>query len=338
MGSTERTERCPGLFRQISRMAGDVYKEAYLFMSVSGLYRRLHAGELVVMDGGMGSEIEHRGWPTTLPLWSAEALLTHPEVVLAIYEDYLAAGAEILITDTFRTTRRAFAQKGLAEQAAAACALACSLAHEARRKAAAAREVFIAGSIAPLEDCYSPELTPPQAEIEAEHAEIVEQLKAGGVDFVLLETMITTREALSGVKAVQAAGMPFAVSFCCNDRLALLGGEPLEDAVRAVEPFHPLFVGVNCVSPAIATRTVTYLRQITALPISVYAQGEGLTDGAAGWKMADEQHLQAYMQAAPQWLAAGAQVIGGCCGTTPAYIRALRRLVDQYAGANQLVR
>jgi S-methylmethionine-dependent homocysteine/selenocysteine methylase len=299
-------------------------------MIVANLQKRLHAGEIVVMDGGMGSEIEHRGLPTTLPLWSAEALLTHPEVVLAIYKDYLAAGAEILITDTFRTTRRAFAHKGLAEQAASATALACTLAQEARSASPSRREIFIAGSLAPLEDCYSPELTPPQAEIEAEHAEIVTQLKAGGVDFLLLETMITARETLSGVRAAQAAGLPFAVSFCCNDALALLGGEPLQEVVRAVEVFQPLFLGVNCVPIGIATNTVKHLRAMTRLPISVYAQGDGLADSELGWKMAEGHHLQTYMQAAPQWLAAGAQIIGGCCGTTPAYIRALRQMVDTH--------
>lgn len=297
-------------------------------MLATRLRQRLHARERIVMDGGMGSELEHRGVPTTLPLWSAEALLTHPEVVLAIYKDYLAAGAEIVITDTFRTTRRAFAHRGIADRAAGATTLACSLAHEARRTVLSEHEIFIAGSIAPLEDCYSPELTPPQAEVEAEHVEIVAQLKEGGVDFLLLETMITARETLSGVRAAHAAGMPFAVSFCCNERLALLGGEPLREVIRAVEPFQPLFIGVNCVSLDIATTAVKHLCEITSLPISVYAQGDGLADGELGWKMAEGHHLQAYMQAAPRWLAAGAQIIGGCCGTTPAYIRALRQLVD----------
>jgi homocysteine S-methyltransferase len=295
---------------------------------VASLKKRLAAGSQVLMDGGMGSEIEHRGVPTTLPLWSAEALLTHPEVVLQIHKDYRDAGAEILITDTFRTTRRAFANKGIAEQAASATALACALAQEARQSAQAEREICIAGSIAPLEDCYSPELTPPQSEIEVEHAELVAQLKQGGVDFILLETMITKRETLSGIRAIQTSGLPFAVSFCCDGALALLGGASLREMVRAVEPFQPLFIGVNCVSTEIATTAVKQLRTMTTLPISVYAQGDGLADGELGWKMAEQQHLQTYMRAAPQWLAAGAQVIGGCCGTTPAYIHALRQLLD----------
>jgi homocysteine S-methyltransferase len=301
------------------------------FMAEALLKKRLAEGKRVLMDGGMGSEIEHRGFPTTLPLWSAEALLTHPEVVLQIYKDYIEAGAEIIITDTFRTTRRAFAQKGIAEQAAPTTALACTLAHQAREGTHSEREIFIAGSVAPLEDCYSPELTPPQPIIEAEYTEIVAQLQQGNVDFILLETMITARETLSGARAAQQHGLPFAVSFCCNDQLALLGGEPLQEVIRALEPFRPLFIGVNCVSIEIATHAVRHLRAMTTLPISVYAQGDGLADGEAGWKMAEEQHLQAYLQAAPRWLATGVQILGGCCGTTPAYIRALRQLLDEQA-------
>ncbi|MBA2677418.1 MAG: homocysteine S-methyltransferase family protein [Ktedonobacteraceae bacterium] len=290
------------------------------------LKKRLDSGEPVLMDGAMGSEIEHRGLPTTLPLWSAEALLTHPEMVLRIHKEYIEAGAEIIITNTFRTTRRAFAQRGMAEEAAMATALACTLARDARASVQTNSRVLIAGSIAPLEDCYSPQLTPPQPEIEAEHAELVPQLKAGGVDFILLETMITARETLSGMQAALRSEMPFAVSFCCDENLSLLGGEPLEDVVHKVEPFSPLFIGVNCVSTDTATRTVKHLRTITSLPISVYAQGDGLADIARGWKMTEERHLHTYLQAASEWLASGAQLIGGCCGTTPDYIRALQQL------------
>jgi homocysteine S-methyltransferase len=290
------------------------------------LKKRLAMGERMLMDGGMGSEIEHRNFPTRLPLWSAEVLLTHPEVVLQIHRDYIDAGAEIITTNTFRTTRRAFAHEGIAEQAAATTALACSLAQKARVRSN--HGIFIAGSIAPLEDCYSPELTPPQPEMEVEHAELVSQLQEGSVDFILLETMITARETLSGVQAAHRSKLPFAVSFCCNDQLALLSGEPLQEVVHAVEPFQPLFIGVNCVSTDIATHTVRHLREITILPISVYAQGDGLADNEPGWKMTEEQHLHEYLRTASDWLSVGAQIIGGCCGTTPAYIHALQQLLN----------
>jgi homocysteine S-methyltransferase len=301
------------------------------------LNERLDRQECLLMDGGMGSEIEHRGYPTHLPLWSAEVLLDHPEIVLQIHKDYIEAGAEIIITDTFRTTRRAFARKGMGEQAAFATALACRLAQQAKADARAPHAVFLAGSIAPLEDCYEPALTPPQSEIEAEHAELVAQLQAGGVDFILLETMITARETLSGVHAACARNLPFAVSFCCNEQLALLGGEPLQDVVRAVEPFQPLFIGVNCVSAEVATTTIRHLREITSLPLSVYAQGDGLVDDESGWKTTEEQLLDGYLQAASSWLASGVQIIGGCCGTTPNYIRSLHQLVSSTSLKSTLV-
>lgn len=294
-------------------------------MLTSRLKDRLAAGERIVMDGGMGAEIERRGGPATLPLWSAEALLTRPEMVRQIHTEYLRAGAEIIVTDTFRTTRRTFAKKDLADQAATATALACSLACQAREDVRASNEIWIAGSVAPLEDCYSPELTPPQSAVEAEYAELVAQLRQGGVDFILLETMITARETLAGIRAAQQNGLPFAVSFCCNAALTLLDGEPLSRVVRAVEPWQPLFIGVNCVSTAIATTIVRELRKLTTLPVSVYAQGAGLAAG----EMADERHLHTYLQATHQWLDAGVQLVGGCCGTTPAYIRALCQLLKQ---------
>ncbi len=300
-------------------------------MPDKNLRLRLATGKPLLMDGAMGSEIEHRGQATTLPLWSAEALLTHTEVVQQIHADYIASGADILTTNTFRTTRRAFAKKGLAEQAERVCRLACSLAHQAREQAQTSRDIFLAGSIAPLEDCYSPRLTPPQEQIIEEHAELAGWLKQGNVDFLLLETMITARETLSGIQAAQQQHLPFAVSFCCDSSLTLLGGEPLADVVRAIEPSEPLFIGINCVSIEIATAAVNHLRGLTRLPVSVYAQGDGLVDGESGWKIAEQYHLPEYLDAAEQWVASGARVIGGCCGTTPAYTRALHQILADKA-------
>jgi homocysteine S-methyltransferase len=266
-----------------------------------------------------------RGVPTTLPLWSAAALLTNPEVVQQIHEDYIKAGAEIIITDTFNSTRRMFAKKRIAEKAREATILACKLAQEARKAVKASHEVFIAGSVAPLEDCYSPELTPSQKELKKEHGEIAQDLKDGGVDFILIETMITLSEALAAINAAKNVGLPFAVSFCCNDRDQLLGKEDLKDVVHEVEKYHPLFIGVNCVSLEIATKTVRYLRKITTYPIAVYAQGDGIPDDDQGWKFEKKDLDAIYLHYAKQWQKAGAQIIGGCCGTTPTLIEKIKK-------------
>ena len=129
---------------------------------IYNLKERLTNNETIIMDGAMGTEILNRGFPTTLPLWSAEALLEHPEIVQRIHEDYIQAGAEIIITNTFRTTRRAFTARGIADKATEMTLLACNIAQKAVENTQPDREVYIAGSVAPLEDCYSPQLTPTQ--------------------------------------------------------------------------------------------------------------------------------------------------------------------------------
>lgn len=280
----------------------------------------------IIMDGAMGTEILNRGIATTLPLWSAEALFSHPKIIQDIYEDYIKAGAQIITTNTFRTTKRAFAKKGIADKAREATLIACKLTQQARENTNTLDKVFIAGSVAPLEECYSPEITPPVKELETEHDEYVKNLIDGGVDFILLETMITLRETRAVIKAIKKYKIPWAVSFCINDKNQLLGGESLEDAVKEVERENPLFIGVNCIDIKIANNAVKYLRELTTLPISVYAQGDGGPDDNQGWKFTDKEKQEMYLKAAKQWQEDGAQVIGGCCGTTPEYIKKIKML------------
>ncbi|HEY6411384.1 MAG TPA: homocysteine S-methyltransferase family protein [Ktedonobacteraceae bacterium] len=279
------------------------------------------------MDGGMGTEILRRGVPTILPLWSAEALLTHPQVVQNIHEEYITAGAEIIITDTFRTTQRAFAKRGIADKAHDTTLLACQLVHQAIEQVHPRHSVFIAGSMAPLEDCYSPQLTPPYEDLLKEHEAYAKDLTEGGVDFLLLETMITLRETLAAIQAAKKLMMPFAVSFCTNAQGQLLGGEPLEQVVKEVEGYDPLFLGVNCVTPEIATKTLQALKTFTNRPLSVYAQGDGIPHEDQGWEFLEAQQIGNYLLHAKQWIADGAHLIGGCCGTSPAYIEQLRKLL-----------
>lgn len=291
------------------------------------LQKRLRRGEKILMDGGMGTEILRRGLPTTLPLWSAEVLLTHPEIVQQIHEDYINAGAEIIITNTFRTTERAFAKGDIADKAHDTTVLACQLVQRAVEQAKPRHPVYMAGSMAPLEDCYSPELTPSPEDLRKEHYAYAKDLVEGGVDFLLLETMITLQETMAAVLAADQLDFPFAVSFCVNQQGKLLSGEPLEQAVQEVEVYEPLFIGVNCVSPEVATQILRELRKMTDVPLSVYAQGDGAPDDKQGWGFTEEKNRAHYVEHAKQWIEAGAQVIGGCCGTNPAYIERLREII-----------
>ncbi len=300
-------------------------------MSLTTFKQKLASGQKILIDGGMGTEILRRGLQTELPLWSADVLLNHPEVVQQIHEDHIKAGAEVIVTNTFATTRRMFAKKGIEQKARGATILACRLASQARDTVESAQNVVVAGSVAPMEDCYSPKLTPPREDLEKEHLELAQDLRDGGVDFLLLETMITLRETLAACRAAQSVQLPMAVSFCCDEKGQLLGGEPLAEVLKAVQPFHPLFIGVNCVSTKIATETVRLLRGLTELPVAVYAQGDGEPDDDTGWVFREDQEHSPYLDAAKNWLDDGAQLIGGCCGTTPQDIAALHKLLQSDA-------
>ncbi len=289
-----------------------------------GLKSRLLRGELVLLDGALGTELERRGVATPLPLWSAEAVRSAPDVVRAIHEEYILAGADLVTTATFRATPRAMAGAGGAEEAARTLERAVSLAREARARAGVAREVLIAGALAPLEDFYRPELAPPAAEAEREHAAQAVRLARAGVDAILAETLNTISEARAAVRGARRAGLPVLVSFICRSESELLSGEPLAEAVRAVAAEEPDAVLVNCTPPDVVTRCLDVIARATPLPRGAYANA-GAPDLAAGtWRPDAAWTPERFARAAVEWVRRGAQIVGGCCGTTPAHIRAIR--------------
>src|SRR5262245_3106046 len=158
-------------------------------------------GRLVVLSGACGTEILRRGVPTPLPLWSAQALLESPDVVRAIHRDHAAAGSDVLTANTFRTDRRTLAKAGLRERTRELVHLAVRLAREGAAEGAPGRMLLVAGSVAPLEDCYRPDLVPPDSSLRAEHGARVGDLVSAGVDFALIETMNTVREACAALGA-----------------------------------------------------------------------------------------------------------------------------------------
>jgi homocysteine S-methyltransferase len=274
----------------------------------------------LILDGAMGTELNRRGVSTDLPLWSAGALLSAPEVIQQIHLDYLLAGADIITTNTFRTHAR---NLGSSEQARALTGLAVELAQAARQSLALDRPAWIAGSVAPLEDCYSPQLTPDPATCEREQAALVENLAAAGADLLLLETMNTIHEAAAAAKAAQATGLPFLVSFVLDEGLRLLSGEGLAEAVRALEIYGPSAVMINCIPARHIGAAVAALRPLTALPIGAYGN-MGTPDEVQGWASSQDVPPPLYAGLAAAWQQTGAQIIGSCCGSGPAHTQALR--------------
>jgi homocysteine S-methyltransferase len=138
--------------------------------------------------------------------------------------------------------------------------------------------------------------------------------------------MITLRETLAAVQAAKQLAMPFAVSFCTDAQGTLLGGETLEQVVKEVEKYDPLFLGIHCVAPSIATKAMRVLKNVTNRPLCVYAQGDGTPDDNQGWHFVEENTIDNYMRHVKYWIEESAQIIGGCCGTSPDDIKKVRSL------------
>jgi S-methylmethionine-dependent homocysteine/selenocysteine methylase len=192
---------------------------------------------------------------------------------------------------------------------------------------------YIAGSIAPLEDSYTPKLVPSPAECEREHREMAQNLAEAGVDLMLVETMNTIREAVAATRAACATGLPTITCFVCRDDGRLFSGETVRAAVEAVVPLGVTGVGINCTPSTFihkpfnelraAVRSFANPRLVTGLYANI-----GHTEDIAEWtNTADVSPLE-YARQAARWLEQGARLIGGCCGTTPAHIAALRLVIS----------
>jgi enediyne biosynthesis protein CalE2 len=308
-------------------------------MSYQPVRDKLRRGELVLLDGGIGTEILRRG-----VYWRSHGIEHHPEVVRQVHADYLAAGADVIRTNTFQLNRRAYLNlfhglehmrhigpEGLENKAGQLVRRAVELAQEARRLAGRDSDgVAIAGVISPLEHAFRPDLAPPPERCRAEHAEVVEQMKSAGVDFILFESMNCISEAREACEAARASGLPVWVSFVVREDARLLSREPLAEALEAVESCGVDVVLVNCAPTADITQALAELRRHSAAPSGAYAH-IGRYDPPS-WKFGfyprfsstDSVPPALYLQTAREWKRLGAQVIGGCCGTMPEHIRALR--------------
>jgi S-methylmethionine-dependent homocysteine/selenocysteine methylase len=294
---------------------------------------------VLVLDGGMGTELECRGVPTRTPLWSATALVDpeYSDETQEIHRNYVSAGADIITANTFRTNVRTLIAADVLTAGETLNRLAVQLARgpsTALRPLDAAfawRDRFVVASVAPVEDCYSPQCVPEEAALDAEHGQMMTWLKAAEPDAIWIETMNTVREARAAARAAAAAEMLFIVSFVLREDGSLLSGESLKEAVAAVEPFGPIALGLNCIPPDGITAHLPRLRQLTDLPRVAYAHINN-TEPTPGWSFSQEATPAQYARQVSRWLDIGASIVGGCCGTTPAHIRAVRNLVDRRRG------
>jgi homocysteine S-methyltransferase len=280
----------------------------------------LASGRPLVIDGGTGTELRRRGMTLDAATWSALASLTHYDLLREIHADYIAAGADVVTTNTFATTRFVLEAAGRGADFAAVNARAVAAAREARD--ASGRDVAIAGSISCLPPRFDVHAYPDERTEATAYRELAETLAEAGVDFLILEMMQETRHAPLACEAARAVGLPFWLGLSCRLGAGgtLVGFDfplvPLDACLEALLPFGPAAVAVMHSPVAAIVPALTAIRMHWHGPLGAYPEiGVGSSDA-----IVDASELA---ERAQEWVAVGARFVGGCCGTTPDHIRAL---------------
>ncbi len=297
-----------------------------------------------VLDGGLATELERRGVSLAGPLWSARALVESPEDVLAVHRSYAEAGADVLLTVSYQVSSLGFAAAGLrapeAEQAAAE-SLRRSVALAVQSRAEAGRPgLLIAASLGPYgaalangAEFHGQYGFASEAEQHAAlvrfHAERIAVLADTEADLLAFETLPSLAEARAIVEALRGWPQVGAwLSFTCRDARHTAHGEQLRDCAALLDAApQVLAVGVNCTAPALIVPLLGELRAGTGKPLLAYPNsGEGWDAENRRWTGVAEG--EGYAELAGAWFRAGAQMVGGCCRTGPAHVRAVRRVAD----------
>ena len=291
------------------------------------LQARLDRGELIILDGATGTELQLRGVPMDHFAWSAAALDTHPETVREVHEDYLRAGADVLITNTYATARHVLEPAGLGERVSAMNRRAVALAREACENAAAGRPVAVAGSISSFRTRDTP-----ADELEGSFREQAELLAGAGVDLIALEMMGGVEQAAPAIRAAVATGLPIWIGFSCRvgddggvrffDGAPFVSGLTEELAMLADLPSGHVAVTVMHTLTEDTAPALEIVRRHWSGVLGAYAHAGRWADPE--WEFEHLVSPEDYLSAARQWVAIGARLIGGCCAIGPEHIRLLK--------------
>lgn len=282
--------------------------------------------DIILLDGGMGQELVNRSGDMPTPLWGTQVMLDHPGMVEAVHRDYFDAGATIATTNTYALHHDRFRgtpQEGRRDDFVT---LALGEAKAAQLGRAGTR---IAGSIGPLVASYRPETHPPHDSAMPLYADLARRM-AAHVDLIIVETVASVAHAAAALDGARVAGKPvwLAVTVDDEDGAKLRSGEPL----TALAHLTPDAWLANCSAPEAMAAALATLKTF-GRPFGAYANGftritkEFLKDRATVAALHAREDLtpDRFADFALSWVDQGATIVGGCCETGPAHIRAIAK-------------
>ncbi len=293
------------------------------------LNRKLETDGFILLDGAMGSELQRRGVPMDNLAWSGAAAMTHPQVVRGIHEDYIRAGADVIIVNSFSAGRHSLEPAGYGAQTVTINQQAVRLARDARQ-AAADRPVAIAGSLCE----WVPKEGSPWSQADALSQALTEQariLAEEGVDFLILEMCQRLAHGKLAFAAARATGLPVWVGCTCR---RVPEQENLRTFDRDTDPdFERLVAGMAALGPdlmavmhspiADTDEGLDVVRRYWPGPLAVYPESGAFV--MPNWQFVDIIPPDDLVPIARGWLERGVSVIGGCCGLGPDHIRSLHK-------------
>jgi 5-methyltetrahydrofolate--homocysteine methyltransferase len=292
-------------------------------MPQTPVLERLKSGEILVADGATGTNLIERGLP---PGVSSESwVLDKPEEIVRLHQDFIAAGARIILTCTFGANALRLAESRLAGQVFEVNHRAVQLA----REAVAGRPVYIAGSIGPLGKLLKPYGPLSHEEATATYQEQIQTLVEAGVDLLVIETQFDLTEAGCAILAARSASqLPLVVSFSYDRGTKTMMGVTPSQMAKAIAEQEVDILGINCGrSLEDNLNALKELRQATTRPIWFKPN--------AGIPIVDEignstytLEPQALGERTRDWLTAGAVVVGGCCGTSPDHLNSVAKTIN----------
>ncbi|MBP1655074.1 MAG: Methionine synthase (cobalamin-dependent), methyltransferase [Bacteroidetes bacterium] len=288
---------------------------------MNGFRERLHR-EVLVFDGGVGTYLYEKG--IFINTCFDELNLTNPDLVAQVHRDYVQAGADVVETNTFGANRFKLTPHGLEARTAEINKRGAEIA-----RGAAGSTVFVAGSVGPLGVQIEPLGKLSFDEARDAFKEQIAALLEGGVDLIVLETFSHIPELIQAIRAARELNqdIPLMAQVTVNDDVTLLSGGSLDSFIDAIAGHKVDVVGLNCsVGPKSMLDALEVLKALTPLPLSVQPNA-GIPQNIGGRNiyMTSPEYIAEY---AKRFIQTGASIVGGCCGTNPDHIRAIRRAVQ----------
>ena len=288
------------------------------------LHDKIAAGKTVIIDGAMGTELESRGVPMDAKAWSGAALLTHPDVVRAAHADYIMAGAEVIIANTFAAGRQLLQPAGLADELERINRSAVEMARQAR-DAVATGPVAIAGSMCEWAGGEMAEM----GRLTDAFTEQAELLADEEVDLIVLEMCSHPKRSALIVEVALATGLPVWLGLSCRkdaESGRLVGYDPPHtDFDSLVAELSGAGVGlINIMHTSIGDTSAGNSAVQRHWPGPLGAYPESGYFAMPNWQFVDIIEPADLVNETRTWIESGAQIVGGCCGLSVSHIKALK--------------